>query len=114
MLWLMEKRFWLPSKNDKISFENIRKLATDQGNDYKTGYLLDYSNFKENHKMIAIDLTKQQALDADPRAMQQVHFMANSHQDENARSFFLFFKKQEKLFWTFHKKLKDNCKCVEQ
>ena len=114
MLWLMEKRFWLPSKNDKISFENIRKLATDQGNDYKTGYLLDYSNFKENHKMIAIDLTKQQALDADPRAMQQVHFMANSHHDENARSFFLFFKNQEKLFWTFHKKLKDNCKCVEQ
>ena len=52
------------------TYENIRKIATDQGDDYTTGCLLDYSYFKENYKMIAIDLSKQQALDADPRAIQ--------------------------------------------
>ena len=54
--------------------ENIRKVATGQGDDYTTGCLLDYSYFKENYKMIAIDLSKQQALDADPRAIQQITF----------------------------------------
>ena len=52
------------------TYENIRKIATGQGDDYTTGCLLDYSYFKENYKMIAIDLSKQQALDADPRAIQ--------------------------------------------
>ena len=39
--------------------------------------MLDYPYFKENYKMIAIDLSKQQALDADPRATQQINFTAN-------------------------------------
>ena len=39
--------------------------------------MLDYPYFKENYKMIAIDLSKQQALDADPRAIQQINFTAN-------------------------------------
>ena len=56
-------------KNDKITYENIRKIATGQGYDYTTGCLLDYPYFKDNYKMIAIDLSKQQALDADPRAI---------------------------------------------
>ena len=43
----------------------MRKTATGQGDDYKTGCLLDYSYFKEIYKMVAIDLSKQQALDAD-------------------------------------------------
>ena len=50
--------------------QNIRKIATGKGDDYATGCLLDYSYFKENYKLIAIDLSKQQALDADPRAIQ--------------------------------------------
>ena len=52
------------------TYKNIRKIATGQGDDYTTGCLLDYSYFKENYKMIAIDLSKQQVLDADPRAIQ--------------------------------------------
>ena len=39
--------------------------------------LLDYPYFKESWKMIAIDLSKQQALDADPKAIQQINFTAN-------------------------------------
>ena len=48
--------------NNKLTYENIRKIATTQGDDYTTGCLLDYSFFRENYKMIAIDLSKQQAL----------------------------------------------------
>ena len=59
------------------TYENIRKIATGQGDDYTTGCLLDYSYFKDHYKMIAIDLSKQQALDADPRAIQQINFTAN-------------------------------------
>ena len=59
------------------TYENIRRIATGQRDDCTTGCLLDYSYFKENYKMIAIDLSKQQALDADPRAIQQINFKAN-------------------------------------
>ena len=64
-------------KNDKITYENIRKIDTGQGDDYTTGCLLDYAYFKNYYKMIAIDLSKQQALDADPRAIQQINFTVN-------------------------------------
>ena len=53
-----------PIKNNKITYENIRKNANGQGDNYTTDCLLDYDYFKDNYKMIAIDLTKQQALDA--------------------------------------------------
>ena len=46
-----------------------------QGDDYTTGFLLDYPYFKKYCKMIAIDSRKQQALDTDPKAMQQIILM---------------------------------------
>ena len=49
---------------------------------YTTGCLVDYPYFK-NHKMIAIDLSKQQALDTDPKAMQPINFTANLDRDGN-------------------------------
>ena len=39
-------------------YENIRKIATGKGDDYTTGCLLDYPYFKENYKMIAVDLSR--------------------------------------------------------
>ena len=50
-----------PVRNDKVTYENIRKIAIGQGDDYTTGCLSDYTNFKKYYKMIAIDLSKQQA-----------------------------------------------------
>ena len=47
-----------PVKSNLITYDNIRKIATGQGDDYTTGYLLDYTYFKEYYKMIAIDLSK--------------------------------------------------------
>ena len=66
-----------PIKNNLTTYDNIRKMAAGQGNDYTSGCLLDYTYFKNYYKMIAIDLSKQQALDADPIAIQQVNFTAN-------------------------------------
>ena len=49
--------------------KNIRKIATGQGDDYMTSCLLDYPFFKKNYKIIAIYLSKQQALDTYPSAI---------------------------------------------
>ena len=51
-------------KNDNTTYENIRKITAGQGDDYTTGCLLDYAYFKNVSKMISIDLSKQEALDA--------------------------------------------------
>ena len=56
------------NSNFKI-YEKIRKIATSKGDDYTTGCLLGYTYFKENYKMIAVDVSKQQALHAVSRAI---------------------------------------------
>ena len=66
-----------PIKNDLRTYDNIPKSAIGQGNDNTAGCLLDYNYFKKYYKVIAIDLSKQQALDADPKAIQQINFNGN-------------------------------------
>ena len=58
-------------------YDNIRKIATGQVDDYKTGCLLDYTYFKEHYKVIATNLSEQQAFDADPKIIQQINFRGN-------------------------------------
>ena len=87
-----------PVRNDKVTYENIRKIAIGQGDDYTTGCLLDYTYFKKYYKMIAIDLSKQQALDADPKAIQQINFTANLDRDGNTRFYFIFEEAKETIF----------------
>ena len=58
-----------PRKRDLKTYDNIRNIATGQGDDYTTGCLLDYLYFKELQKLIAIDLGKQQKLDADQKVI---------------------------------------------
>ena len=60
-----------PVKNDLGTYDNVRKITIGQGDDYTTGCLLDCPYFKENYKLIAKDLSKQQVLDADPKAIQK-------------------------------------------
>ena len=78
-----------PINSDLKTYDNIRKIATGYGDDYTTGCLLDYSYFKDYYKMIAIDLSKQQALNADPRAIQQLNFTANLDRAGNTTIFFI-------------------------
>ena len=60
-----------------------------QGDDYTTGCLLDYPYFKENYKLIAIDPSKQQALDADPKAIKSINFIGNLERTGNTTMFFI-------------------------
>ena len=87
-----------PVKNDKVKYEKIRKIAAGQGDDYTTGCLLDYTYFKNYHKMIAIDLSKQQVLDADPKAIQQINFTANLDRAGNTRIYFILEEAKETVF----------------
>ena len=80
------------------TYKNIRRIATGQGDDYTTGCLLDYSYFKENYKLIAIDLSKQQALDADPRAIQQINFTENFGRAGNTTMFLIIEQAKETVF----------------
>ena len=57
--------------------------------------MLDYSYSKEHYKTIAIDLSKQQALDADPRAIQQINFTANLDRAGNTTMFFIIEEAKE-------------------
>ena len=66
-----------PIKNDKITYDNNRKIATGQEDDCTTGCLLDYLYFKENYKLIAIDLSKQKQLDSDSKEIQKIDFVDN-------------------------------------
>ena len=77
----MANIFDQPINSELKSYEDILNIATGQQDDYITGCLLDYSYFKENYKMIAIDLSKQQVLDVDSRAIQQINFTANLEQE---------------------------------
>ena len=92
-----ENFFDQPIKNNKVTYENIRKIATDQGDDYTTGCLLDYLYFADTYKMIAVDLSKQQALDADPRAIQQINFTANLDRAGNTRVYFILQEAKETI-----------------
>ena len=87
-----------PVKNHKVTYEKIRKIATGQGDDYTTGCLLDYICFKKYYKMVAVDLSKQQVLDADPKAIQQIDFTANLDRDGNTRCYFTLEQAKETVF----------------
>ena len=53
----MERIFFdQPIESDLKTYENIRKIATGQGDDYTTGCLLDYPYFKKYYKLIAMIL----------------------------------------------------------
>ena len=86
-----------PIKNNKVTYENIGKIATGQGDDYTPGCLLNYPYFKETYKMIPIDLSKQQALDADTRANQKINFTVNLDRAGNTRIYFILEKAKETI-----------------
>ena len=87
-----------PINNMIKTYENIRKITISQGDNYTTGCLLDYSYFEKYYKMIAVDLSKQQALDADPKAIQQTNFTGNLNRDGNARFYFILEEAKETVF----------------
>ena len=89
-----ENFFDQPIKDNKVAYENIRKIATGQGDNYITGCLLDYPYFK----IISVDLRKQQVLDADPGAIQQINFTANLDRPGNTKINFILEEAKETIF----------------
>ena len=60
--------------------------------------MLDYNYFKEHYKMIAIDLSKQQELNFDPKAIQQINFMGNR---ENQSTIFFIIEEAKEAVLDF-------------
>ena len=67
-------------------YDEVRKISTWLGDDYRTGSLLGYAYFKDNSKLIAVILSKQKALDADQRAIQQIVFQGVVGGDDNTKN----------------------------
>ena len=75
-------------KNNLITYNNIQNIATGQGDDYTSGFLLDHNCFNNYYKMIALDVSKQQALDPDPKVIQQISFTAKLDREGNTTMFY--------------------------
>ena len=93
-----ENFFDQPVRNNLRTY-NIWKIATGQGDDYLASCLLDYNYFNKFYKMIATDFSKQQAPDADPKAIQQINFTRNLAPEGNAyTTFFVIEEVKETTF----------------
>ena len=97
------QHFQSACKNDIITYDNIRKTANDKGNTIQT-VDVNFSYFKENCKMIANDLRKQQVLGAEKKEVQKINFVGDLYHDR-AKQCSLPLKKLKKLFWISHKEL---------
>ena len=97
MIWPINKTVSISQlKNDLRTYDNTQKIRIDQGDDDSTGCLLDYNYFKDYYKMKEIDLSKQEALDIDPKAMQQINFTRNLAWDPNGNTIKFFIVEEAK------------------
>ena len=83
----MDKTFFYQSLKNDLRTCDVGKIAIAQRDDYTIGCLLDYPYFKEDYKLIAIDLSKQQALDFFLEAITQINFTGNLELNENTTRF---------------------------
>ena len=85
--------FDLPIKNEEEGYEKIIDMSNN--NNYMTGNLLDFAYYKENYKLIAIDLSKQTKI-KDP---QQINFIGKiERQDNGVTMFFIIERSEETAF----------------
>ena len=63
-----------PIESDIEKYRELKKVMIGKGEDYTAESLLDFDYFKKHYKLVAVDLSKQEELDADPRAIQQIEF----------------------------------------
>ena len=82
-----------PVKSNLRTYNKIRKIASGQGNDYTASSLLDYNYCNKYYKMIALDLSRQQAVDTDPKGVQQIKVINRGKKvNENTVMFFIIKK----------------------
>ena len=99
------RNFYDQPINDLIKqYHEVRKVSTGYGDDYTTGCLLDYAYFKDNYRLIAVDLSKQKALDADPRAIQQIVFQGVVGGENNTKiRLYTILEKSKETILEFYK-----------
>ena len=76
-----------PIKHELKTDDIIKNIETNHGDDYTSGFFLDYPYFKIYYKVIAIDLSKQKKLVPDPKAVQQIHFTGHLDRAESETVF---------------------------
>ena len=95
------RNFYDQAINDSIKqYDEKRKTLTGQGDDYTFGFLLDFAYFNKKYRLIAADLSKQKALDADSRAIQQIIFTGKA---TNATKVFYILEKSKETILQFSK-----------
>ena len=78
--------------NDSIKqYDEIRKISAGQSDDYTTGCLLDFADFEKNYRLIAVNLSKQKALNSDSRAIQQIIFTGKSSRSKYKSNNLLYY-----------------------
>ena len=92
------KRFFdFPIKNEEEAYEKIIDMSNNNNNNYVTGNLLDFAYYKENYKLIAIDLNKQTKI-KDP---QQINFISKIEEQDNGVTMFFIIEKSEETTFEF-------------
>ena len=92
--------FDLPIKTEEEAYEKIINIS--RNNEYTTGNLLDYAYFKKYFKLIAIDLSQQQALQENEDLIQQINFIGKL---EEAANVFIIIEKKENTILEFSQNL---------
>ena len=96
------RNFYDQSINELIKqYNEVRKISTVQGDDYTTGCLIDYVCFKDDFRLVTADLSKQKALDADLKAIQQIIFTGQV--DDGALTVFYILEKSKETILEFSK-----------
>ena len=90
--------FDLPVKNEEEAYEKIIDMSNNNNN-YMTGNLLDFAYYKENYKLIAIDLSKQTKI-KDP---QQINFIGKIEGQDNGVTMFFIIERSEETTLNFYK-----------
>ena len=102
------RNFYDQPINDLIrKYDEFKKNVTGQGDDYTTECLLDYQYFKDHYQLIAVNASKQKALNADSRAVQQIEFygmlITNSEVctvlEKSKETVLEFYKGTAKVLW---------------
>ena len=85
----------MPVRNEEEVYEKVIEIS--RNNDYTTGYLLDFAYFKENCRLIAIDLSKQTKL----KDLQQINFIGKLEEQVNRTTMFFIMEKSEEATFVF-------------
>ena len=92
-----DRNFYDQAINDTIKqYDEVKKMSTGQGDDYTNGCLLDFACFEKGYRLIVVDISKQKALDADPKAIKQIIFTGQVD-DEALLVFYILEKSKEKM-----------------